>query len=432
MGLLDRFFSKPAEKHIEVKLDAIEEFVQQNTQGASQERERAIANRFAEIKHALKRVQESVSALTHAPIENENKRAIQVVSTARDNLIRQLTSLITRLQPPATPGLVEAKAYVEQSLSLLEKEGKMVGKNIAYTRALLQEQSKLLATNMQEMDQSLGQLKKYVNSQSNVFAIEQLLSEKNVLKETKQQVYREQQSLEELETQLESLAKQHEIPTGNIATLQTSPSFSTLTKIEETQAALLQQKQKIFSNIQTVFLEIDKPVRRFQSLVQAERVFLKNAEHKELLSLLLSDPVTAVKRDPEGAQLKAVLGEIVQGIDNNTISLKPKEVEKKRKQVETVMNTNFADSFFWKINEIEKQLSHIDKELGQNTVKADIEKEMREQQRITEEIAHTNNQLQKTREKIEQQKSEIREQHAALEQQLQQAFGANITLVNGD
>jgi len=144
--------------------------------------------------------------------------------------------------------------------------------------------------------------------------------------------------------------------------------------LEEEMNLLMTEKQDLKTEIGALLINVDRPMQRFKQLVDSKRWKI-SAEEKEMLDQFLINPILALKKDPKAEVFKRVLVEISKAIEEGAVELKDKEKEKRLAALQEIINFDFFGKVFWKMNEIQKKQTELNKQLEINSAKGSLEKE---------------------------------------------------------
>ncbi len=378
MGFLSRFFSrKKKAEEIEIALDEIASLVEKESSEKIKELELDIHSRLSEIKHLLSEAKAMLSELESEKVQAKNKRLGKIVETSRATTIKKMRSLLVKLEPPLTASLEEDVNYCLNAESLLKKEISSFGKNIAYTGIVLKERIKNLGQVVSSIEKILSELKKTISENKALLSVEKIKHETKVLQELIERKKSAEESLKETEQKLEAQKKEIERITNSIKLTQSSKEFRELASIIEREEEIMVEKGRLKEKFTDLVGGIEKPLKRLQKMVESKRYFL-NANGKETLREFLEEPFSALKKDPKGERFKLLLSELEKAIESNEMHLKEKDLSKKTKLIKELEEFNFTENFFWKENELEKELLKLEERKKSIKVKSEIEQKEKE------------------------------------------------------
>jgi len=437
MGFLDSlwesikrlFGGEKAEVRVErLRVSGIEDFLEQETLAARRELEKHVAERFSEIKHFLRKIDSGISELKKADFSSENKRISGIVNTSKQQTIRQLSSLSERLNPPVKIELKSSLEYCNDSLTLLERESVVFGKNIAYTSAFMKEETKSIGNNIKELLSSIKELKGYLGGQSALFSVDAILKEKQELLMHEGRVAEAKNTISSAKALVESMQKQKKELSDSVLEMQHSEGYSKTVELQGQAELLLKEKQEINAELLSMFSSIDKPLKRFRAMVEAKKIFLAGEEQARVLHLLMNEPLTAMKRDPQGTTVKEVLAEVKRALEENQIALKEGENEKKISIINQLLEKNFSDSFFWKINEVERKIKAIEKDLQASDLFRRMATDKSTISEIERKLSQACTEMKQKEIELENRKQSIEIKRENLENMLCRAFNRKIVL----
>jgi hypothetical protein len=158
--------------------------------------------------------------------------------------------------------------------------------------------------------------------------------------------------------------------------LEKKKSGKELVQLRELESALnelMVSKQELKTEISALILNVDRPLQRFNQLVESGRWVLPSKE-KEILGLFLTNPVLALKSDPKAELFKKVLAEVIKAIEDNSVELKEKEKEKRLEALQEIINFDFFGKVFWRMNELQRKQDELNKEISKSDAKKELEK----------------------------------------------------------
>ncbi len=362
MGFLDKIFGKkeeavkPKEK-IELKFEEIPIFLEKNYSQGFGEVSKEIFSKISEIKHLLKETETQLKELEKEKIEeNEgNNRLRRIVITSKKTLIEKMKNLLYKLSPPASNDFFELNSYCENSIKLLKSEVNAFGKNIAYTGIVLKEPIKKLGERIKELNSVFSETKKIFDSKKSLFLSAGIKGSFSKAKAKIQQKSDSSALEKEISSKISSVERNLEELQEKLKKLESSAEAEEFKKLLEEKKSLNEKKHEMKNKLIELFYPIDKLLRTFRKLVESKRFILKE-EEKILLTTYLSNPFLALKKDTEAAALKKLLNYIKESVKKGTISLKEKEKEKKISALNSLLEYDFFNEVFWKLNEIDKKL----------------------------------------------------------------------------
>ncbi|MFA5125687.1 MAG: hypothetical protein WC462_01660 [archaeon] len=305
----------------------------------------------------------------------ENERFNKAALTSKKQLETQLKRLIEKLDPKDKgKTLDEARQYSGESYSILTGEIIAFRKNIIYTSFYFKEEMKELGETLQEILNIFNEMNKTFSKEKELFEFEKIKEKVGLaIKKKKDYLVLENQE-KELINKLTEKEKRILEQKERVLQKKTGKEMVEIKHLEEEITNLMNKKQEVKTEISALLLNIDRPLQRFKQLVDSGRWKISR-EEKEMLEQFLVNPIIALKKDPKAELFKKVLVEIKKAIEDNMVELKDKEREKRLEALQEIINFDFFGKVFWKMNEIQKKQTEINKELEKNVAKKDLEKE---------------------------------------------------------
>ena len=363
MGFLERIFGKQEQKEFSLNLTDIEKFLENETLAQKQVLSKNTAGKFAEIKYVLRNLEVLVKNLEKKEVSGQNQRLLGIARTSKQQAVRQLSSIVQRLQPPQSTDLKSVVSYSRESIALLERESRVFGKNVAYTSIYLKDEVKEIGAMVKELIDLLNSLKDEAMQYSALAASEKILESKNTAQKQKERTLATEKSIASAKSIIAVLEKERSTVRETIALLERSEVVSRLSLLETEKKSFLRKKQELAAETLNLFSSVDKPLKRLNSLIATGK-FPVSGEQKEFFSLLVSEPLLALRRDPRGEKVKEALSELKKAMVEGTVQLKEKEKEKKLSALDQLIGVNFFESFFWKSNELDTAVYNIEKQLN--------------------------------------------------------------------
>ncbi|HNV00914.1 MAG TPA: hypothetical protein PKK60_00600 [archaeon] len=327
------------------------------------------AKKMAEIKFLHSKIITLIKDVQKKELQGkENERFNKAAMTAKSHIEIQLMRMLEKIDP-STRGnnLNDARAYTEETIAVLMKEILHFRKNIVYTSIYLKDEMKNLGETLQELLNNLQELKKEFDENVSYFEFEKIKEKiKNVdkinkeLENQKNKVGAVKEEINKIKFDL----KKHE---NRIDEFNSGKEIKKLEELEAEKQKILNEKQSLKIELSSLLSSIDKPLQRFNQLVETGRWKMPN-EKKELLNAFITNPIIALKSDPKGIEFKIILTEIIQAIEEGKIELKEKEKEKKLASLNEIISFDFFEKIFWKLNEIQVNQIEIDKKIKECSV----------------------------------------------------------------
>ncbi len=425
MGFFGKIFGSSKPKEVGLQVGEAQTFLEKEL---SQKRKQVFddsAKKIAEIKHLLRETRASLKRLESAEAKAKTNRIDKIVETAKSNAMRQISSLLEKLEPPNASDLAAIRQYCTDSLDTLRQSGTF-GKNVAYAGISFKDEMKELGNNMKVLSQTFSGLQNLLDQNKAVF-MQGLVKEKlSRISELYQSLVSFEKDLVSLQKALEKASLERSRLESSLNSLRESEAFKEIDSLNWEKASLLRDKQNTKTELLDLFATVEKPLHRLDKAVNARKVFLPGKQ-AELLHDFLQNPFIALKKDPKAETLKLILTEAAKAIMSGKIDLKERDREKKLALLQELMSFDFFSEGFWKFNKIDSGIIAIEKKLNELPAlkkEAELSSSLKQAQAkeagAREEIASKKSQIQAA-------KNSIAKEKALAQHLLSQATGKTVS-----
>jgi len=363
MGFFGKIFGEKKPANVSIEFDKAGSFLEKELSGRRKLLFEESAKKLAEIKHLIRQTKTSLKELEAAQAAGRSARIDKIVKTAKSNALRQISSLLGKMEPPNTSDLDAIQSYAKESISLLQQSGSF-GKNVAYAGISFKNEMKQLGENLKQLSNAFSSLKKLLEENKAVFLQDRVGEELQEIRELRQNILSFEKSSEEIKKSLEQASLEKSRLKTSLKNLRESPEFKSIDSLNGEKASLLREKQKAKTELLDLFAKVEKPLHRLDKAVKARKYFLPGLQ-AELLHEFLTNPFRALKKDPKALSLKEILKETNKAIESGTIDLKEKEKEKKLALLQELLSFDFFSESFWKFNKLDSQLIAVEKKLSE-------------------------------------------------------------------
>lgn len=379
---------------IELEFSKVIPFIEKRISSDSASLEKEVFSKLSEVKRGLKELRTELKNLKETSVETTqgNYKLRKIVNTSKNNLYTHMLSLTEKLQPPSSTDFKELKEYSFDSSKLIGEEINSFGKSIAYTGIILKEPVRAIGEKVKELNSTFASLKDLFESNESIFLFPEVKSSIKKTESKLNEIDTVNNSINSLKEEISSLEEKISKKKKELSSLKNSSEASSYNKLIEEKNSLMQEKQDLKTDLMQTFSPIEKPLKRFLKLVES-RQFVLEKEEELLLNSYLKDPFLALKRDPKGVGLKKILSFLKQLINDNSITLKEKEKEKKLSEIERLLSLDFFDKVFWKMNSIEKRFLEAEKQLKNSSLSSKIKSFEEELSSIEKELLNRKNAL---------------------------------------
>ncbi|MFH1586704.1 MAG: hypothetical protein ABID38_02515 [Candidatus Diapherotrites archaeon] len=372
MGFLDNLFGKREKETRVMDISEAEELIQKRKLEVSKKLEREVSGKFSEIKHLILEAGRELDTFSKRDIEAEegHKRLRKIVTTSKKSMVNQMNSLLPKLQPPEERDIESVRNYCLNANNILEREVSSFGKNIRISGLVLKDEVKNLGNYIQELGKTFKLLQEmfsksgfddFENASAKIGDLKNSLNDEKNLAKNKEQ----------LEKTIKELGKSAAEKEREIAEMEISDGAKGLEKNRARLSGLVNERKALKEKLINLLASVDRPMKKFQGLVESGR-FVLNEREKNMLNQYLSNPLLAEKQDLRGEILKSLLINMENCIKDGAIILKDKERGKRLAALQRLIEYDFYSEIFWKSNEIASELNSIEKEMENNAFQSKI------------------------------------------------------------
>jgi len=373
MGFLDKIFGgKKEKKLVKLKLEEVNEFVGKQVGLNSTILEKEIPAKFAEIKHLIKETKQSLRELEKSEVSDKgNKRFKKAAKTAKKDASRKIESVLDRLQPPFTDNPEEIKKYADEGLVMLREKVSAASKSIVYASVALKKAMKETGRGIESLEKELESLQKIVKGNALVFGkskVESLLREIESEKNEREKIENE---LIDAERDSKEKGKRREEKESQLREMEKSAAFTELSVLEEKKNSLKREKIGLREKLVNVLGGVSRPLKKLENLSARGGVVL-TTKSNHALNHFIKEPLNLFSNDLKGEEFKQLLIELKSTLMADKIDLKEKEKARTVEEIDRLLNMDFFAEFFWKENEIDRNLTKLkEQEHGMN-IKSEI------------------------------------------------------------
>ena len=433
MGFIDFLkklfgFGRKEKKVVVVEVENLDSFIGGKTKSEAVGLERQVLSRLAEVKHLRNELKSEIELLKRKQISTEegNLRLRKIASSAHSNLVQQLSALAEKLEVPSSTNLSVLRAYSVDSFALINREIFSSRKSIVYAGTVLKEEIQRIGIIIKELNRVFSELKDlFLKSSmhrgsavlSGTEKIRLLINEKSELETNLKE---EKALLSGISSKFSSLRKE-------LLFLQESEESEKISRLFKEKARLVAEKKNLKDSFISLLGRVEKPLSRFLKLAGSGS-FPVEERDKNLLRLYVQNPFIALKSDPKGAVLKKLLGDVKGLVKDDSIALKEKEKVKRLRDLDELIEFNFFDEIFWKLNSIDAKINEVEKELSGLAISQQIDTVNKEIDAAVRELEEKQSLVNSLESKSERKYSEILEFKASLEKSLEELLNEKVII----
>lgn len=365
------------------------------------EAEKALASKSVEIKHTLNGIKKVLDEVQSYEIPEDNPKLAKVVETSKQQVFRQVSSIAEKLSVPEPATANSIRDYYVSAYTVLHSEGFSLGRNVTYTSILLKEKIKKIGSYFKEIDETLSEIKKYLDENKAVFAVADAERTVEQINEQKAKLAGLTEKKNGTALELQYIIGKKENLEEELNSMKSSSDIDEYEGIKERKSALYKEKQNIKTRIVDLLSGVDKPFKRFQKLVEIGEIAIPKPLEETINEYLLN-PFAALKKDQKAEHFKEILRELKKAVESDKIQLKEfKEKEKKLAAIDELLAFDFFENVFWALNKLESEIIAIEKEESKSEIHSKIGSKFKEISEIGQEIQDKGFLLKKLKEEIE-------------------------------
>lgn len=431
MGLLDKLLGtgkkEPAIK--ELKFEEVEPFVEKEAREKEKVIKKEVPAKFSEIKHLIHETKDLLEDLEEREISEEgNKRFRKAAKTAKRDSIKKMDSVLKKIQPPFTEDTEKIRSYVFESLSLLRKKIRSSAKSLAYTGVVLKGLMKEIGKRIDALEHAFTHLVELIKQNLLLFEKKKLLNRVSEVKDKRRELKKTRLDLNKLNSAVEEIEKNKVRIQKELEKLLESSDSAQLRALEKKRENLSTKKSELKNKLINMVAGINRPLKKLQNAVEKEKYFLEE-ESKQALKLFLDDPIKLFKRNPKAKEFKQLLKELKGTIVSEKIQLKEREKEKTLNEIDELLDFDFFSNFFWKENELEKEIKEIDKKEESIEVKSKMDRLKRNITELEHDLKETSTAIKELQRKEKQLVEEAQESINSLSSMLSKMTGKKIQII---
>ncbi|MBU3968316.1 MAG: hypothetical protein KKG76_13270 [Euryarchaeota archaeon] len=325
MNWIEKLFGKKVQDPIEIKFEELHAWLTSSEDRLSGGRHAESV--YSDIGEALDGISKSASELEKAEPEGRfHLKLVKIAISNRENMLKQVRLLMNNINIPKTTDLKTVVEFHENGMQTLTMCLENMMKSYQYSKMVFFEDSKKVIADVNGLGRLLNQLVEPINSNRKVLeAFDN--AEKAILdiKNTCSRIDAEKKIINELEEKISNFKKNIDLNNDNLARLTNSEKWKQYTNSKNELVELENKAKKVESEINGLFLPLNKTFLRIKLLSEERKYELSPAIKSELL-LCLTNPKSVC---PEFCI------EFEEIIRKDTVAFNP---EKRGKILEQIMN----------------------------------------------------------------------------------------------
>lgn len=430
MGFLEKLFGKKEEKEvaesaeetfdIETATDFLKKKYNENFQFLNDE----VKGAYEEIQMALGNFKESLSNLSNANFnEPLDSVSLQMAISQRKSFINKMKIMISQLNKPLDLSLDSIIEYQRSSLLSVKEADEHTVKEFIMFEQILNE-SKEVFKNFKSVFNVTKNFSDLVSKKKELLnPISDAENELDSLKKNIEYIQKNKKEIDDHTKRLMELKKRLESEEENLKKLEESDEWDRFNRLIERKKELDFHISEIRADISQNFSKIEKPLKKFQHLVQ---VCKEEIDDKKMLNRYLDSPVDALIETENFSFINSTLERVKRSISSDAIDLKDKN--KSLSEIDWMINHNVFEELVTKHNSIIEELKKLEKDIteqGVNKLKSGIESRIEQLNREAQAIA---TEIERNKRQIEKLEVSVQERKTSLERGLAKLIGSKATI----
>ncbi|MDO8647393.1 MAG: hypothetical protein Q7R70_03185 [Candidatus Diapherotrites archaeon] len=430
MGFLDKIFGKKEQMPEGKRAIGVEELKAEVEKIFEQEKKefgKECLSKFAKIKETIHSAEDSTKNIEGLDFEQEgeNKYFRKIVQSSKESFSGKMQTLLEKTRPPERKSFEQNFAYCQNSAREFQQDIMSFRKNIAYTGLLAKKEMNELGKTIEELEKQLIELFELSKS-SKTAQMQRVLEIIGGIRGKERQVAEKENEIKDREKEIQELDAEKSGVLKDADGLKNGEAFQEFEKNEKSKEKLLGEKKDLREKAANLLMPLEKQLRKMQTL-SSNKEWILEKEQERMLSSYLEDSFNALRQDPKGEILKQCLQEMENAINKGKISFKDeKEKNRKIQAIEELKNFDFFSTFFWRLNEIDKELPKVHEALEKSTLFRQINGLKAREESIEREAVQKTNELSAVKTIKETQKMKIREEIIKLQEKAKEILGQEI------
>ncbi|GFO96743.1 hypothetical protein ig2599ANME_0933 [groundwater metagenome] len=293
MNWIEKLFGKKVQDPIEIRFEELSAWLASSRDRLSEGMHAASV--YSDIEEALDGIRKSASELENAEPEGRfHLKLVKIAVSNRDNMVKQVRLLMNNINIPKTTDIKTVVEFHENGMQTLTMCLENMMKSYQYSKMVFFEDSKKVIADVNELGRLLNQLVEPINTNRKV--LEAFDNAENAIldiENTCSRIDAEKKTIKELDEKIANFKKNIDLNHDNLARLTDSEQWKQYTNSKNDLVDLENKAKKVESEINGLFLPLNKPLLRLKLLNEDGKYDLAPAIKNEL-RLCLSDPKSVI------------------------------------------------------------------------------------------------------------------------------------------
>lgn len=412
LGFWQRIFGKKKEEEFTKEtftLDEARSFVERKLQERSEPFIQRANKIYSEMQSTATKFQSSLKDLNKANFTGKvDTELLQNVVAHRKSFVNKMNMVIKEINKPLETDFDNFIEYYNSIANTINDVNQRTVKDYHFLKELFAQEANAVIQNFKELDQTSKNFANLINENRDEFnSIKSTKNEIQVLAEEIKDLEQKKSGTEKLEKKMSELKAKQTTAIEELEKIKTSDELKQCNEILRKRQEVELDIARVESEITRAFSRIERPLRKFNKLIQSD---LEEFEDKKALEILIDSPSEAFLKEKNSEFVNYILKKIQALISEDKIELKDKE--KILSEIKWLLENKVFEEFAAKHNSLMQQLENLqsfdDKILNaKNEVENQINLIQKELDQTNSEIAKTKNQINKIESSINERKNKI-------------------------
>ena len=336
-----------------------------------QPKERELGELFKELQEKISELDNALTQLKIAKIKELNPKIVNVILDNRDAYIKHTKIFMETIKLPEELSFAKTKQFCHEFEQNLKEFTEKSTKSFHVTKNLIGDELENVAKKIRELEDYIKEIKLYLQEE-NVDQIIELKKQTEELLNTVQIKKNHQLEIDSLNQQIVQLEFSQSKILEEINEISKTEDFEKLNQLKEDNQKLQSRIDELNSNALTLFLPLDKSLRKFNKM-----------SPEEIIQDYIDNPLKALKQDNDFKILN-LLKQIEAALIDDQLDIKEEKKDKTLESIKTISEEslrNLLSEYNSLINEqqsikeklqiskIEEKLSMLNNKLNSMTSK---------------------------------------------------------------
>ena len=429
MKFLDRFFRQKEEKKIDepdkiFDIESATGFLQKKYDDNFQALNAETSEAHGKIIISLGILEESLSKFEKANFEQpDDTFYVRTIISHRKSFLNKMEIMISELSKPLDSDPESMRKYQTSSLSAVKDTDAHVIKEYSIMNDTFPDILKKVLKDFRSVFNATQEFNdRFLKNQDLLKPTTDAMGILDSLKENMRDLEKNKTEADDNGKKLLDLKKKLEAEEESLKSLKLGKDWSEFNRSLEVKRDLESQISEIRSDISENFSKVEKPLKKFQHLVQSGA---EEINDKKMLADYINSPVDALIAAEDFSFINTILEKVKHGILSDSIVLKDKN--KTLSEIEWIINRNVFKELVSKYNSLLGEMRKL-----QNTIENQNVSERKKGievgiEQFKKDIQSTDAEIERSQKKIEKLKASVTETKKELEDNLTKLIGVKAT-----